>query len=336
MDDEENDLGDAPPPLIRRVDKFAEVELPGSKSPKPTPTNETGESNDEPLEEGETVERTFITVEQERGIKHMPSQQWRLRRENNTFKKPAGLPPLMSVRAEFDRNTDNLIASLGENAKFHNDEARNRFQERLGRLGRQNNNQNNNNGRNGDRNHRNQNRNRGQFGGKPHVASFNPTRDRYQPPNRNGGPINDLRPLLSGPNQWHGDLPFGGLSHVGEFSNSLARCGQDSDAVQNALRRHQLQQQGQPGLLGPGPNCLPEMAPLANALVSHLSTLKNFAPKYDMKIQKEIHEIQGKKMLYGASGVVSTDGPGIEEERFKPVQTDLSMNMRFSSFVVEN
>lgn len=329
-DDEDEMLGDKPPSLI-----------PATKVNGEEPEGTAGDENNEPEQGGEEgAERTFITVEQKRGIRHMPSQQWRLRRDNQTFKKPAGLQPLMSVKAEFDRNTDNLIASLGENAKFHNDESRSRIQDRLGRLGRQN----YNNGRNNGDHFRNKNRNRNQFNGKPSVASFNPSRDRFQQqPNRGAAPFNDLRPLLSTPN------PLGG--QVAAFANALAQFGQQpgraqdrekfSSAVQNAFLNHQLAQQGQQqGLLGPAPgSCPTAMAPFAaaNVLLTHMSTVQqNFGPKYDMKIQKEIHELQGKKMLYGTSGVVSTDGPGIEDERIRPVTTDLSMNMRFSSAVVEN
>lgn len=334
-DDEDEMLGDKPPPLIPAISREEELEVAANG----------GDENNEPPEQGgdggeDDNGRTFITVEQKRGIRHMPSQQWRLRRDNQTFKKPAGLQPLMSVKAEFDRNTDNLIASLGENAKFHNDESRSRIQDRLGRLGRQN---NNNGGRNNGDYFRNKNRHRNQFNGKPSVASFNPSRDRFQPQPNRGPPLNDLRPLLSTPN------PLGG--QVAAFANVLAQFGQPpsnaqdhekfSSAVQNAFRNHQLAQQGQqPGLLGPAPgSCPTAIAPFAaaNVLLTHMSTVQqNFGPKYDMKIQKEIHELQGKKMLYGTSGVVSTDGPGIEDERIRPVTTDLSMNMRFSSAVVEN
>uniref|UniRef100_A0A8D7ZVY7 (northern house mosquito) hypothetical protein n=2 Tax=Culex pipiens TaxID=7175 RepID=A0A8D7ZVY7_CULPI len=328
--DEDEILGDTPPPLVPAVKFASGNEDDGAKQEK-----EGGE--------GEEVERTFITVEQQRGIRHMASQQWRLKRDDNVFKKPTGLQPLMSVRAEFDRNTDNLIASLGENAKFHNDESRARIQDRLGKLGRQN---QNNGGRNNGGRFRNQNRMRNQFNGKPSVASFNPSRDRFQQqpqPNR-GGPINDLRPLLTGPNPLAID-PFGG--QIAAFEAALVQSSaQDQDkfssAVQNAFRKHQLQQQGgqmqRPGLLGVAPSNCPQMAPFAaaNVLLNHLTTVQqNFGPKYDMNIQKEIHELQGKKMLYGTNGVVSTDGPGIEDERIRPVATDLSMNMRFSSAVIE-
>lgn len=323
-DDEDEMLGDNPPPLI-----------PASKVDGEEPVAAGGDENNEPPEQQggeEGTERTFITVEQKRGIR-CASQQWRLRRDNQAFKKPAGLQPLLSVKSEFDRNTENLIASLGENAKFHNDESRSRIQDRLGRLGRQN----NNNGRNNGDNFRNKNRNRNQFYGKPSVASFNPQRDRFQQQPIRGPPLNDLRPLLSVPNPLGGPVASA-LALFGQQPNSGQDRDKFSSAVQNAFRNHQLS--SQQGLLGPAPGSCPTMmAPLAaaNVLLTHMSTVQqNFGPKYDMKIQKEIHELQGKKMLYGTSGVVSTDGPGIEDERIRPVTTDLSMNMRFSSAVVEN
>lgn len=312
MMDEDEILGDTPPPLIPTGSKVGEKSQDtarGNENAEPEHANDAGE--------GKGVERTFITVEQQRGIRHMQSQQWRLRRDPD-FKKPTGLQPLMSVKAEFDRNTDNFIASLGENAKFHNDESRIRIQDRLGKMGRQN---HNNGGRNNGDRHRH-NRNRPQFNGKPSVASFNPSRDRFQQQQQQqpnwGAPTNDLRPLLSAPNP----------QPIGPFG------GQISSAVENAFRNHPLAQQGgqlqRPGLLGLAPPNCPPMA--ANMLLNHMATVQeNFGCKYNMQIQKEIHELQGKKMLYGTSGVVSTDGPGIEGgEKIRPVATDISMNMRFS------
>lgn len=91
--------------------------------------------------------RTFTTEEKKRGIKQLPSQQWRLRRENQVSKKPAGVPPLMAAKAVFDRNTEQLIEALGENAKFQNVDARDRATQQL-----QNNKRRWNNNRQGDNN----------------------------------------------------------------------------------------------------------------------------------------------------------------------------------------
>lgn len=54
--------------------------------------------------------------------------------------------------------------------------------------------------------------------------------------------------------------------------------------------------------------------------------------KYDLKVQKEIAEVQGRTLMYTCPGaaVVSSDGPGIEAVAPQPHATDVSMNQRFS------
>jgi len=57
-------------------------------------------------------------------------------------------------------------------------------------------------------------------------------------------------------------------------------------------------------------------------------------PKYDMILQKEISEIQGKALFFtcgsGAPCVISHDGEGIDDCKVKVSTTDVSMNQRFS------
>ncbi|XP_004522636.1 myb-like protein I [Ceratitis capitata] len=54
-------------------------------------------------------------------------------------------------------------------------------------------------------------------------------------------------------------------------------------------------------------------------------------PIYDMQIQKEIHELQGKSLLYKCpSGeVVSSDGSGIENCKITPNSSGVTLNYRF-------
>ncbi|XP_058832161.1 probable basic-leucine zipper transcription factor O [Topomyia yanbarensis] len=302
--------------------------------------------------------RTFVTEEHKRGIRHMPSQQWRLQRQNQVSKKPAGLPPLMSVKAVFDQNTDRLIASLGDNAKFNNADARNRINQRLTHPRKQNNFHYNN--FNNNRRHRN-NRNRNQYGRNPNmVPSFNPSVEKIE--HRANAQLNinqarDLRSFISPPSSyqsqevvsgpigpWNNSNAFGQPQLV-TFADMLNRIGQAStvqdrdtftDVIRNVMRNQQQQQQS---ALMPTMNAenfsqmtSNELMPFAaQTLLNHISTVhQNFGPKYDMKVQKEIHTLQGKTMFYRSSGVVSTDGAGLPDERVKPVTTDLSMNMRFS------
>lgn len=327
--------------------------------------------------------RTFVTEEKKRGIRHMPSQQWRLQRENQVSKKPPGVPPLMSVKAVFDRNTEALIASLGENAKFQNDDARDRINQRLGNNnGRQwNNNRNRNNSqqnRNNNRQNRNNNQqgrqnrnnnNRNQYGKNPNmVASFNPTSERLDQRNStqmNKNQIRDLRPFITPPSSLQSHamagsmVPSGsgwnppnqmGQSQLVTFADMLNQIGQAAnhqhretfgDVIRNMMHNQQQQQQMQsPASMVPmmtqesaarmNPTELMPFA--AQTLLNHISAVQeNFGPKYDMKLQKEIHTLQGKSLLYRANGVVSMDGPGLgNADRVKPTTTDLSMNMRFS------
>lgn len=152
---EVEEIDDDMPPLVRAGDRSN-----SSETSIKTEVDESGETRPTNVSiqlDNDRECRTFVTEERKRGIKHMPSQQWRLRRENQVWKKPAGVPPLTSIKAVFDRNTDQLIASLGESAKFHNDDARDRINQRL----HQNNGRQRNNGnRNGNQNFH-QNRNQG-------------------------------------------------------------------------------------------------------------------------------------------------------------------------------
>ncbi|XP_053682965.1 uncharacterized protein DDB_G0287625-like [Sabethes cyaneus] len=305
----------------------------------------------------DSEQRTFVTEEFKRGIKHMPSQQWRLLRQNQVWNKPSGIPPLKAI---FDRNTEQLIASFGENAQFPNADARNRINQRLNNQ-RFNNNFNRNKNRNGHHNNNRKNwnnRNRNQYGKNPYmIPSFNPNVDKIE--NRGNAPtmangndnqVRDLRTFITPPSSL---LSVGGLGQpqaipsLGQpqlvtFADMLNRIGQVStvqerdtftDVIRNVMR---TQQQQQSAAMMPSVNpqnmSQNELMPFAaQTLLNHISTVQqNFGPKYDMKVQKEIHTLQGKTMFYRSSGVVSADGPGITNERVKPVTTDLSMNMRFS------
>lgn len=307
--------------------------------------------------------RTFTTEEKKRGIKQLPSQQWRLRRENQVSKKPAGVPPLISVKAVFDRNTDQLIASLGENAKFQNVDAKDRATQQL-----QNNKRQWNNNR-----QRNQNQNRNRYHGFQNRNNQN-NNNRYNA-NRPSGPsafipnvsgaqmdrnqIRDLRPFISPPSSmlqppatagsglWRPHAPLEHPRQLTLFADMLNQIGQAADSqnrnafasvIRNVMQQQQLPQQQQPlvpMMTAENFNRMnsTELMPFAaQTMLNHITTVQqNFGPKYDMKVQKEIHSLQGKPMFYGSNGVViSSDGTGVDNELVKPVTTDLSMNMRFS------
>lgn len=59
---------------------------------------------------------------------------------------------------------------------------------------------------------------------------------------------------------------------------------------------------------------------------------KNFGPKYDMSIQKEIATMQKKPFLYacGSTKVITQDGSGIDGPKMKTLGTKSSINCRFS------
>lgn len=73
---------------------------------------------------------------------------------------------------------------------------------------------------------------------------------------------------------------------------------------------------------------------LAGRLLDFLNDAKPtmHKPIYDMKIQKEIHEIQKKPLLYKCPGgeVVSSDGSGIPDCRIQPKASGISLNNRFA------
>lgn len=351
------------PPLVRVTDSKEKIMEKTDELGEKRPTNVSIQvDNDHRC-------RKFVTEEMKRGIRHMPSQQWRLRRENQVSKKPTGVPPLVSVKAIFDRNTDRLIASLGENAKFQNDDARNRMNHRLqnNNGGRQWNNNRNRNKNYYNRNQGHQNRNqwnnnRNQYGKNPNMApSFNPNVDRFEV--RNGtqmdkNQITDLRSFITPPSTMQSQAAAGSLMPAGfyntpnqmnqpqlvTFADMLNQIGrvadnQNREMFASAIRNAMCNQQPSSASMVPmmTPESVSRMNPVelmpfaAQTLLNHISTVQqNFGPKYDMKVQKEIHALQGKSLLYRANGVVSMDGSGIEDDKVKPVTTDLSMNMRFS------
>lgn len=59
---------------------------------------------------------------------------------------------------------------------------------------------------------------------------------------------------------------------------------------------------------------------------------KNFGPKYDMAIQKEIATMQKKPFLYacGTTKIITQDGSGIDGPKMKTIGTKSSINCRFS------
>lgn len=349
------DTEDPPLSIIREVRQNDEGEIEEINEKKPTNVSIQLDSEREC--------RTFTTEEKKRGITRLPSQQWRLRRENQVSKKPAGIPPLMSsVKAVFDRNTERLIASMNENAKFQNAEAKDRATHQFHNNKRQwKNNRNQNQFRNNGFQHNRNNQNFFNRNNANRPQGFVPNVSSSQ---MNKSQIRDLRPYISsssmppmlqaqttaGSGLWR---PLANLDQPRQlvtFADMLSQIGQAADTrnrdqfadvIRNVMNIQQHQQQQQPpAALVPmmtaenftrmNPTELMPFA--AQTMLNHISTVQqNFGPKYDMKVQKEIHSLQGKPMFYGPNGVViSSDGTGVDNERVKPVSTELSMNMRFS------
>ncbi|XP_065077765.1 uncharacterized protein LOC135700996 [Ochlerotatus camptorhynchus] len=300
--------------------------------------------------------RNFNSNEKKNGI-HMRSSQ-----ENQISKKLTGASPLMTVKSVFDRNTEQLIGSLNENANFRNVDARNRINQRL--MNNQGQRQKNNNYYSHQNKNKWNNTYRNQYGKNPNMmASFNPSFQRFS--QRSSVPMNkrqiiDLRqciepssslqsqgttgPLISnGP--WRPPTQFAQPQLV-TFADMLTQIGQTADnqnreMFANIIRNvmHNQHQQEPSAAMVPMMTAKnvsqmnsTELMPIAaQTLLNHITTVQqNFGPKYDMKLQKEIHTLQNKSLLYRSNGVVSIDGPGIGGEQVKPVTTDISMNMRFS------
>lgn len=81
-------------------------------------------------------------------------------------------------------------------------------------------------------------------------------------------------------------------------------------------------------------HCIDAMPTVASKLLEQIDAMHRakLEKKYDLKLQKEIAEVQGKQLLYTCPGtaVVSFDGPGIEVEPPQPHATETSMNQRFA------
>lgn len=344
------DTEDPPLPIVREISNAGEEIEEIDTEKKPTNVSIQLDSEREC--------RTFTTEEHKRGIKQMPSQQWRLRRENQVSKKPAGVPPLISVKSIFDRNTDELIASMNEHTRFQDADAQNRATQQLRNNRRHWNNSNNNRGQ------YNQNRNRfnNGFQNRNNYNNHRRNGNRHSGfmPNVSGSQmdksqIKDLRPFISHSSMMHPQSTAGsGLwrpmdqpQQLVTFADMLSQIGQAADSrnrdafadvIRNVMQTQQQQQS--PAALVPmitpenftRMNSMELMPFAAQTMLNHITTVQqNFGPKYDMKLQKEIHSLQGKPMFYGSNGiVVSSDGSGVGDERVTPVSTDLSMNMRFS------
>ncbi|XP_055381719.1 putative uncharacterized protein DDB_G0282499 [Condylostylus longicornis] len=78
-----------------------------------------------------------------------------------------------------------------------------------------------------------------------------------------------------------------------------------------------------------GNNGIPQ---IASKLLEIIGTSSKPEPKYDMKIQKEIHALQNKPMIYRCPDgeVISSDGPGIRDVPVKPSSTGITLNQRFA------
>lgn len=81
-------------------------------------------------------------------------------------------------------------------------------------------------------------------------------------------------------------------------------------------------------------HCIDAMPTVASKLLEQIDAMHRakLEKKYDLKLQKEIAEVQGKQLMYTCPGaaVVSFDGPGIEVEPPQPHATETSMNQRFA------
>lgn len=81
-------------------------------------------------------------------------------------------------------------------------------------------------------------------------------------------------------------------------------------------------------------HCIDAFPSVAKKLLDQIDAMHRAKQdnKYDLKVQKEISNLQNKPLMYMCPGaaVVSSDGPGIEVDPPKPHTTDVSMNQRFA------
>lgn len=257
------------------------------------------------------------------------SQQWRLEEPNVMNVRPAGMPPLIPSTTEMD--------DLGTpkwrnyNRKRYNNWNHNK-----------NNNWNNNN------NHNHNNRNNFSNG---RIQRFNNSRCNFNSKNikivleqlkqhnpmilystagtpnltieatssnqNSNGFIHSTPPvLIKTPNT---SLP---QTNVIETLNTPQPQSKGSEVIKTLLGVNEV---------GIRNDMMPVLAgKLLDILNASNPTVHK--PIYDMKIQKEIHDIQKKPLLYKCPGgeVVSSDGAGIPDCKIQPRVSGISLNNRFA------
>lgn len=263
----------------------------------------------------------------------------RLSRDDPILKNSSGASSVMSVKAVFERNSERLLSTLNENVTFKNVHARNRINRCLkNNLGQRPKNEINRN-----------NVYRSQYGKNPNMtASFNPSfhlLSERSSVSVDKNQITDLRQVIqSSTSQQLQDTsrPPAQFStpQLITFADMLSQIGQSAggqsremfaNAIRNMMCNPYYQPQHAVTMTAPMMNSTELMPMAAQTFLNYITTVQqNFGPKYDMKLQEEIHTLQNKSMLYHTNGVVSMDGPGIDSGHFNPVTTDVSMNMRFS------
>ncbi|XP_055643512.1 uncharacterized protein LOC129779823 isoform X2 [Toxorhynchites rutilus septentrionalis] len=286
------DLGDTPPPLIRQGSSIRTNEDVISVPNIIVRINCSNEPE------------KFVTEEQKRGIKHTPSQQWRLLRVNQN------LP-------EATESFPNSETQVEHGDKLNQRKWKNRNKSQCGKTTKM---------------FGNINPNFRRIIQRKYIEKSGELRTLITPP-----------PSCRTYDRGVGNIPRGGIPQLQQpqlvtFANILSRIGQASSCqdregysavIGNVMRDHQQQQQGR--MIMPIVNqqtiCQMnsnEVMPFAvRTLLNHITVVQqNFGPKYDINAQKEIHTLQGKSM-YRRVGVVSTDGQGIEHEPVVPKTTAL-------------
>ncbi|TMW39496.1 hypothetical protein DOY81_015424, partial [Sarcophaga bullata] len=120
-------------------------------------------------------------------------------------------------------------------------------------------------------------------------------------------------------------IPVGNLTPQAEAKLSLNSSTTNTNSNNESLK----------SLLGFQGNVSGDMMPVfANRLLDFIQNglqTQVHKPIYDMKIQKEIHELQGKPLLYKCPGgeVVSSDGAGVNC-KIIPRTSGVSLNCRFA------
>lgn len=256
------------------------------------------------------------------------SQQWRLLPPNKSQNRPSGMPPLVpkdkeSIQLNFLKQVKN------NNHKWGNRRNRNNRNKRQQQQNYRNNGQSEDDSQSTSMNKRNLNQQTlKKFGGKNNTIGVG-RRNGFQQWNQQNRQKNPTLGSVM-------NMTIESTVCNDSLANSSLQSNNSSvtsEPLQNGMVSSSLGILQPSSVLDASGGIKLELMPfIAGKLLEALQGTNTVnTPKYDFKVQKEIHTLQNKTMIYKCPGgnVISSDGPGLPC-KMTPASTGISLNQRFA------